>query len=61
MTRIGTCHYRSESEAKAAHRDHFEIKVQEGGIKIGKPNFDPKVYKLLVDLEGRYWLQALKG
>ena len=61
MTRVGTCHYRSESEAKASYLWSFEDALKEGAIKIGKPEFDPKVYRLLVDLDGRYWLEALKG
>ncbi len=61
MTRIGTCHYRSESEARGVYRSRFAEALREGGIKIGKPNFDPKVYKLLVGLDGRYWLEALEG
>ncbi len=61
MTRTGTCHYRSEREAKASHQGYFEHKLEEGAIKIGKPDFDPKKQKLLVDVDGRYWLEDLKA
>ena len=60
MTRVGTCHYRSTWEAKAAYHGHFEQKLAEGAIKLGKPEFDPKKRKLVVDGDGRYWLEDLK-
>jgi hypothetical protein len=61
MTRVGTCHYRSTGEAKAAYHGYFEHKLAEGAIKIGKPDFDAKKRKLIVDGDGRYWLEDLKG
>ena len=60
MTRVGTEYYRSAWEAEAAYPGDFEHKLEEGAIKIGKPDFDLKVYRLLVDLDGRYWLEDLK-
>jgi hypothetical protein len=61
MTRTGTCHYRSESEAKEVYHSRFEDAIKEGAIKIGKPDYNPKKQKLLVDLDGRYWLEDLKS
>jgi hypothetical protein len=61
MTRVGTCHYRSTGEAKASYNNHFEDALKEGAIKIGKPDFDAKKRKLIVDGDGRYWLEDLKG
>lgn len=60
MIRIGTSHYRSISEAKRAYCWSYEEAIKEGRISVGKPDIK-EGERLLVDTEGRYFIETWEG
>ena len=61
MTRSGTHYFTSvHSIAKYYSESMLEAlnRIDTGAVQVGKPTYDVDKFKLKLDQEGRYWLEA---